>query len=76
MRASLKLEQALISVAKDEDDFLSEKALITYGKIKRTYTQQKRVDGAGSGNVIAGRDLTARRAGRNAHQSSSWRATT
>ncbi|MDR1227888.1 MAG: type VI secretion system tube protein Hcp [Azoarcus sp.] len=60
------LEQALISTvepggsaANDEDEFPSEKVSITYGRIKWKYTQQKRADGAGGGNVIAGWDLTA-----------------
>ena len=59
----IKLEQVLVSsVAPSgsaDTDFPSESVRLSYGKIKWTYTQQKRADGAGGGNVSAGWDLTA-----------------
>jgi type VI secretion system secreted protein Hcp len=36
----------------------SESVSFNYGKIKWTYTQQKRKDGTGGGNVSGGWDLT------------------
>lgn len=59
----IKLEQVLISKvesagASNDQGFPSEKISLSYGKIKWTYTQQKRSDGAGGGNVSAGWDLT------------------
>ncbi len=36
-----------------------EEASFSFGKIKLTYTQQKRADGSGGGNVAGGWDLTA-----------------
>jgi len=35
-----------------------ESIALNYGKIKETYTQQKRADGSGGGNVTGGWDLT------------------
>jgi len=61
----IKLEQVLISSVADngastgEAGFPSETVALSYGKIKWTYTQQKREDGAAGGNVSAGWDLTA-----------------
>ena len=58
----VKLEQVLISrvapYGAAGDGFPSETLSLSYGKIKWTYTQQKRADGAGGGNVSAGWDLT------------------
>jgi len=61
----IKLEQVLISAVTDngssagESGFPTEKISLSYGKIKWTYTQQKRQDGSAGGNVSAGWDLTA-----------------
>lgn len=59
----IRLEQVLISSVAPSgssgSDFPSESVRLSYGKIKWTYTQQKRADGAGGGNVSAGWDLTA-----------------
>jgi type VI secretion system secreted protein Hcp len=61
----IKLEQVLISKIESagasigESGFPNEKIALSYGKIKWTYTQQKREDGSGGGNVSAGWDLTA-----------------
>ena len=59
----IKLEQVLVSKVEPQglasDGFPNEKISFSYGKIKWTYTQQKRADGAGGGNVSAGWDLTA-----------------
>lgn len=60
----IKMEQVLISKVEpngsaNDTGFPSEKVSFSYGKIKWTYTQQKRADGAGGGNVSAGWDLTA-----------------
>ncbi|TJZ64240.1 Hcp family type VI secretion system effector [Chitiniphilus eburneus] len=60
----VKLEQVLISKVQpngssNDEGFPSEAVSFSYGKIKWTYTQQKREDGAGGGNVSAGWDLTA-----------------
>lgn len=41
------------------DGFPTESVSFNYGKIKWTYTQQKRADGSGGGNVTGGWDLTA-----------------
>jgi type VI secretion system secreted protein Hcp len=40
-------------------DFPSESVTFNYAKINWNYTQQKRTDGSGGGNVPAGWDLTA-----------------
>ena len=62
----VKLEQVLISrvapYGSAGDGFPTETLSLSYGKIKWTYTQQKRADGVGGGNVSAGWDLTANRA--------------
>lgn len=59
----IKLEQVLVSRVEPQGAadmaFPNEKVAFSYGKIKWTYTQQKRADGAGGGNVSAGWDLTA-----------------
>jgi type VI secretion system secreted protein Hcp len=59
----IKLEQVLVSKVAPSgsagEGFPSEEVKLSYGKIKWTYTQQKRADGAGGGNVSAGWDLTA-----------------
>lgn len=61
----IKLEQVLVSAVSEngastaESGFPGESVALSYGKIKWTYTQQKRADGAGGGNVSAGWDLTA-----------------
>lgn len=57
----IKMEQVLvssISMGGAGGDFPSETVAFNYGKIKWTYTQQKRTDGTGGGNVSAGWDLT------------------
>jgi type VI secretion system secreted protein Hcp len=41
------------------DALPTEQVSFNYGKIKWTYTQQKRTDGSGGGNVTGGWDLTA-----------------
>jgi type VI secretion system secreted protein Hcp len=64
----IKMEEVLISSvspggsAKGGDDIPSEEVRFNYGKIKWTYTQQKRADGSGGGNVTGGWDLTANKA--------------
>lgn len=72
----IKMEQVLVSKVKSEGEanrelimentqgpgFPSEKVSFSYGKIKWTYTQQKRTDGLGGGNVNSGWDLTANKA--------------
>lgn len=61
----VKLEQVLISSVKvvgttqGDTGFPEEQVSFSYGKIKWTYTQQKREDGSGGGNVSSGWDLTA-----------------
>jgi type VI secretion system secreted protein Hcp len=60
----IKMEQVLIAKVvpagtANDAGFPSEKVSFSYGKIKWTYTQQKRSDGIGGGNVSAGWDLTA-----------------
>jgi len=61
----IKLEQVLVSqvslngASEGDSGFPSETISLSYGKIKWTYTQQKRQDGTGGGNVSAGWDLTA-----------------
>jgi type VI secretion system secreted protein Hcp len=59
----IKLEEVVVSNvspggAKDSD-VPTEAVSFNYGKIKWTYTQQKRADGSGGGNVPGGWDLTA-----------------
>lgn len=59
----IKLEQAIVArvapAGTTGAGFPNETVSFSYGKIKWTYTQQKREDGAGGGNVSAGWDLTA-----------------
>jgi type VI secretion system secreted protein Hcp len=70
----IKLEQVMISKVQlqhhsngtsgtsnpsAEPDFPTEHVHLNYGKIEWTYTQQKRADGTGGGNVTAKADLTA-----------------
>jgi len=40
------------------DNLPTEQVMFDFGKIKWTYTQQKRADGSGGGNVTGGWDLT------------------
>lgn len=65
----IKMEQVLISEVvpsgscnESEAGFPSEAVSFSYGKIKWTYTQQKRADGLGGGNVNSGWDLMANKA--------------
>ena len=63
----IKLEQVLVSKVEaagtaNDEGFPSEKVSFSYGKIKWVYTQQKRTDGLGGGNVNSGWDLTANKA--------------
>jgi type VI secretion system secreted protein Hcp len=58
----IKMDQVIISNArpggsKHDDAFPTETVSFNYGKIKWTYTQQKRADGTGGGNVAGGWDL-------------------
>lgn len=61
----IKLEQVLISrveavgSSESASGYPTETVSLSYGKIKWTYTQQKREDGSAGGNVSAGWDLTA-----------------
>jgi len=61
----VKMEQVIISSvhpggsAGGNDSFPTESVAFNYGKVKWTYTQQKRADGSGGGNVTGGWDLTA-----------------
>jgi type VI secretion system secreted protein Hcp len=59
----VKLEQVVISSIESSgtagDGFPTETVKFSYGKIKWTYSQQKRADGTSGGNVNAGWDLTA-----------------
>jgi len=61
----VKMEEVIISSvrpggsSKGGDAFPIEEVSFNYGKIKWTYTQQKRADGSGGGNVTGGWDLTA-----------------
>ena len=43
----------------ESHDLPTESVSMNYGKIEWTYTQQKRTDGSGGGNVSAKYDLTA-----------------
>jgi type VI secretion system secreted protein Hcp len=58
----VKLEQVVISHLSTRGDgggsFPVEVVSFSYGKIKWTYTQQKRQDGQAGGNIAAGWDLT------------------
>jgi len=61
----VKMEQVVISsvvpvgAAQNADGFPEETVTLNFGKVKWTYTQQKRADGTGGGNVTGGWDLTA-----------------
>lgn len=61
----IKMEEAIVSMvaptgsSHGEGGFPTESVSFNYGKIKWTYTQQKRADGSGGGNVTGGWDLTA-----------------
>jgi type VI secretion system secreted protein Hcp len=61
----IKMEEVIVSsvassgTSKGEYGFPIEAVSFNYGKIKWTYTQQKRADGSGGGNVVGGWDLTA-----------------
>jgi type VI secretion system secreted protein Hcp len=60
----IKMEQVVISGyqsgGQSKEDLLPvENVSFNFGKIKWTYTQQKRPDGSGGGNVTGGWDLTA-----------------
>ncbi|OLE74363.1 MAG: fimbrial protein [Acidobacteria bacterium 13_1_20CM_2_57_8] len=61
----VKMEEVIVSTAspggngKGNDNFPTETISFNYGRIKWTYTQQKRADGSGGGNVTGGWDLTA-----------------
>jgi type VI secretion system secreted protein Hcp len=61
----VKMEEIIISsvtpsgTSKGEYGFPIESVSFNYGRIKWTYTQQKRADGSGGGNVPGGWDLTA-----------------
>jgi type VI secretion system secreted protein Hcp len=64
----IKMDEVLVAGyqpggnSKAEDAFPTESVSFNYGKIKWTYTQQKRADGSGGGNVTAGWDATANKA--------------
>ncbi len=55
----VKMEEIIISHASTGGghDFPSESVSLNYGTIKWTYTQQKRTDGTGGGNVTGGWSL-------------------
>ncbi len=58
----IKLEQVIVSkvsIAGSDGSFPSEQISFNYGKIKWTYTHQKRNDGTGGGNISGGWDLTS-----------------
>ena len=61
----VKLEQVIISSvspggsSQGGDSFPTESVTFNFGKAKWTYTQQKRADGTGGGNVTGGWDATA-----------------
>jgi len=61
----VKMEEVIISSValggngKGGDSLPTESVSFNYGRIKWTYTQQKRKDGAKGGNVAGGWDLTA-----------------
>lgn len=61
----VKMEQVVISGVQSggapagTDTLPTESVSFNFGKIKWTYTQQKRTDGSGGGNVTGGWDLTA-----------------
>ena len=59
-----KMEEVIVSSvhaggsSQGSEDVPTEEVGFNYGKIKWTYTQQKRADGSGGGNVTGGWDLT------------------
>jgi type VI secretion system secreted protein Hcp len=61
----VKMENVVISKAQSNgqsqasDGFPTENVSFNFAKVKWTYTQQKRADGSGGGNVAGGWDLTA-----------------
>jgi type VI secretion system secreted protein Hcp len=61
----VKMENVVISKANSNgasqasDGFPTENVSFNFAKVKWTYTQQKRADGSGGGNVAGGWDLTA-----------------
>ncbi len=61
----VKMENVVISKAvsggksEGQDGFPTEHVHFNFAKVKWTYTQQKRADGSGGGNVAGGWDLTA-----------------
>ena len=61
----VKMEEVIISSVKSagnpkgQHGFPTESLTFNYGKISWTYTQQKRADGSGGGNVAAGWSLIA-----------------
>jgi type VI secretion system secreted protein Hcp len=61
----VKLEEVIVSSVRpggssqSASGFPTEAVSFNYGKVKWTYTQQKRADGSGGGNVTGGWDLTA-----------------
>ena len=62
----VRLQEVLISKVQLDSrssnaQFPEESVSLSYGKIRWIYTQQKRSDGGGSGNITAGWDLTANR---------------
>jgi len=60
----VKMEEVVVSsvapggASEGSGGFPTEQVTLNYGKIKWTYTQQKRADGSGGGNVTGGWDLT------------------
>ena len=58
-----KMEQVIVSSVSvggsSGGDVPTESISFNFGKIKSTYTQQKRADGSGGGNVAGGWDLTS-----------------
>ena len=60
----MTMEQVLISsvtpngATDNEAGFPTETVTLDFGKVKWTYTQQKRADGSGGGNTTGGWDLT------------------
>jgi type VI secretion system secreted protein Hcp len=61
----VKMENVIVSSVRaggksqNADGFPSENVSLNFAKVKWTYTQQKRADGTGGGNVAGGWDLTA-----------------
>ena len=61
----IRMDEIIVShvapggISKGEGGFPTEAVSLAYGKIKWIYTQQKRADGSGGGNVTGGWDLIA-----------------